>query len=132
MELTKTDNGKWKPGQSGNINGRPVGSRNRNAFSAAFLADLSEVWAAEGKQTMLATARAQPEVFFGICARLLPKDVALTITQHHTIDIDPIDLEILKAIKQAIPDAGDRQPGEVFNVVLDAVRSHTATLITTS
>src|SRR5262249_49490565 len=26
MELTKTDNGKWKPGQSGNINGRPVGS----------------------------------------------------------------------------------------------------------
>jgi hypothetical protein len=24
MELTKINNGKWQPGQSGNINGRPV------------------------------------------------------------------------------------------------------------
>ena len=27
MELTKSDNGKWKPGQSGNLNGRPPGHR---------------------------------------------------------------------------------------------------------
>jgi hypothetical protein len=26
MELTKSDNGKWKPGQSGNLQGRPVGT----------------------------------------------------------------------------------------------------------
>jgi hypothetical protein len=61
MELTKSDNGRWKPGQSGNLNGRPVGHRTRQQFSAQFLADLAEVWATEGKQTMLATARAQPE-----------------------------------------------------------------------
>ena len=30
MELTKTDNsGRWKPGESGNLQGRPVGSRNQ-------------------------------------------------------------------------------------------------------
>src|SRR5215469_15887240 len=125
MEVTKSDNGKWKPGQSGNINGRPVGHRTRHAFSSAFLADLAEVWAAEGKQTMLATARAQPETFFAVCSRLIPKDVELTIRQHST-DLDPADLEILRAIKSAIPDAGDRQPSEVFELVLEAVRAHNA------
>jgi hypothetical protein len=46
----------WKPGQSGN--GRPVGSR--QAFSAGFPKDLAEVWQAEGKGTMLHTAKTQP------------------------------------------------------------------------
>src|SRR5262245_17836491 len=105
MELTKTDNGKWKPGQSGNINGRPVGSRNRYAFSNAFLADLAEVWASEGKQTMLATARTQPETFFAVCARLIPRDVELTVRQHPSFELDPADLEVLKAIKAGITNA---------------------------
>jgi hypothetical protein len=126
MEVTKFDNGRWKPGQSGNINGRPIGHRTRHQFSAQFLADLAEVWATEGKQTMLATARAQPETFFATCARLIPKDVELTVRQHYSSDLDHADLEILKAIKQAIPDAGHRQPGEVLQFTLDAIRSHGA------
>jgi hypothetical protein len=128
MEVTKSDNGKWKPGQSGNANGRPVGSRTRHAFSAAFLADLTEVWAAEGKQTMLATARANPEVFFGICSRLIPKDVELTIRQHSP-ELDQSDLAILRAIKAAIPNAGDRPADQVFNEVLDAMRAYSAKLV---
>jgi hypothetical protein len=39
MELTKTNNGQWKPGQSANLQGRPVGSRNQ--FSNAFMHDLA-------------------------------------------------------------------------------------------
>jgi len=35
MELTKTNNGQWKPGQTGNPNGRSVGARKH--FSAGFL-----------------------------------------------------------------------------------------------
>jgi hypothetical protein len=58
-----------------------------------------------------------------------PEDVELTIRQH-SADLDPADLEILRAIKSAIPDAGDRQPGEVFNVVLEAMRAHNAKLLT--
>ena len=41
----------WKPGQSGNLNGRPVGSR--TAFSAGFLKDLAEIWSEEGRGAML-------------------------------------------------------------------------------
>jgi hypothetical protein len=33
------------------------------------------------------------------------------------------------AIKQALPDANQRQPGEVMQFVLDAIRSHDAKLI---
>ena len=128
MEITKSDNGKWKPGQSGNPNGRPVGHRTRQQFSTAFLTDLAEVWATEGKRTMLATARSQPETFFAICSRLIPKDVELTIRQTHT-GLDETDLQILRAIKQSIADAGAREPGEVLQHVLDAVRAHEAKLI---
>ena len=102
MEITKSDNGRWKPGQSGNLDGRPPGHRTRQAFSAAFLADLADVWAEHGQSTMLHTAKLNPEVFFATCARLIPKEVALTVEQHYSA-IDAADLEVLKAIKQAIP-----------------------------
>ena len=53
---------RWKPGQSGNPNGRPVGTR--QAFSAGFLKDLAEVWQEHGRDTMLHTAKTQPATFF--------------------------------------------------------------------
>jgi hypothetical protein len=49
MDLTKTNNGQWKPGQTGNPNGRPVGAR--QYFSSGFLRDLAEVWTEHGKDT---------------------------------------------------------------------------------
>jgi hypothetical protein len=45
----------WKPSQSGNPDGRPVGSR--TAFSNGFLSDLAEVWAEHGRETMVKTAQ---------------------------------------------------------------------------
>ena len=69
----------WKPGQSGNLNGRPVGTR--QAFSAGFLRDLAEVWSDEGRETMVKTARTNPAVFFATCARLIPNDVRVTVQQ---------------------------------------------------
>ena len=44
----------WVAGQSGNLNGRPVGSR--TAYSRGFFSDLSDVWAKHGKETMIKTA----------------------------------------------------------------------------
>ena len=38
----------WKPGQLGNLNGRPDGTR--QAFSAGFLRDLAEVWSEGTRQ----------------------------------------------------------------------------------
>jgi hypothetical protein len=115
--------GRFVDGHAG-MGGRPVGTR--QTFSAAFLRDLGAVWAEHGQQTMLHTAKNSPEVFFATCARLLPKDVELTIRQHYSTDIDPADLEILKAIRAALPNANELPPGEVFNFVLDAIRAANA------
>lgn len=59
---------------------------------------------------------------------MLPKDVALTIEARSGALSEP-DMEILRAIRQAIPGANDRQPGEVLSFVLEAVRAHSAKTI---
>jgi hypothetical protein len=81
--------------------------------------DLAEVWADHGKETMLRTARSSPETFFATCARLLPKDVELTIRQHYT-GLDESDLMILRAIRDAIPNANELEPQAVLEYALNA------------
>ena len=120
---THTNLKPWQPGQSGNPNGRPVGSR--SAFSAGFTRDLAEVWAEGGKASMLYTADKQPAVFFSTCARLLPNDVRVTLEQSLPGNLSPSDwplmLEVVEAVKIAMPDAANRSPGAVLEHVLDAL-----------
>jgi len=67
LEPTKHVNGRiWQPGQSGNPNGRPVGSR--TAFSAGFLKDLAEVWSEEGREAMVKTAKTNPSSKTRFCS----------------------------------------------------------------
>ena|SRR6516165_6195509 len=115
---------RWSAGVSGNPNGRPVGSR--TAFSNAFMRDLAEVWATEGKRCVEHTAKASPETFLAVCSKLLPKDVAVTVEATMPRGLEPEDLAILKTIKAAIPDANDRSPEDVLNYVAAAVRAYGA------
>ena len=115
----------WPPGQSGNPNGRPVGSR--TVFSQGFLKDLAGVWASHGKETMIKTAQDNPGVFFATCARLIGPEVKLTIEQSLPGNLSMEDWqvmrEIVEAVRQALPDAADRRPGAVLEHVLMALRS---------
>jgi hypothetical protein len=63
-----------------------------------------------------------------LVARLLPRDVAISIQAQAPV-LDAGDLAILRAIKEAIPDASKHQPSEVLQFVLDAVRAHEAKVI---
>ena len=114
----------WKPGQSGNLNGRPVGTR--QAFSAGFLRDLAEVWSEEGRETMVKTARTNPAVFFATCARLIPNDVRVTVQQQLPGNLSAEDWammrEIVEAVKRAIPDASSQSPGAVLQYVKDRLQ----------
>lgn len=121
----------WQPGQSGNPNGRPLGSK--TAFSAAFLRDLQEVWAEHGKTSMEHTAKSNPEVFFATCARILPRDVQLTVGAQLPGSLGADDwqllIEVLEAVKQALPDVGQRSPGAVLELVTGAIRMASAPTI---
>ena len=121
----------WQPGQSGNLNGRPIGSR--SAFSAGFTRDLAEVWAEKGKASMLYTAEKQPATFFATCARLLPNDVRVTVEQSFPGNLSMEEWQMMKeiiaAVRQAIPDASSKPPGAVLEHVLSALRQADAKLI---
>jgi hypothetical protein len=120
MELTTINSGQWKPGQSENLNGRPVGSRHQ--FSGAFPRDLAEVWQAEGRGTMLHTAKTQPATFFAVCARLIPSDVKLTAERTYG-GLSAEDYAVLRAIREAIPDANNQSPQAVPEYVSDGCSS---------
>jgi hypothetical protein len=109
----------WKPGQSGNLNGRPVGAR--QAFSTGFLRDLAEVWSEEDRETMVKTARTNPATFFAVCARLIGPEVKLTIEQTLPGNLSAQDWaimrEIVDAVRTAVPDAANRPAGEVLEYV---------------
>ena len=118
----------WPKGVSGNpsgLPGRPAGSR--QTFSAGFLDDLAKTWRDKGRQTMEWTAENQPSTFFAVCARLIGPEVKLTIEQQLPGNLSPADwnlmMQILDAVKSAIPDAANRPAGEVLEFVLGALRN---------
>ncbi len=81
------------------------------------------------------TAQLEPAQFLRVAASVIPKEVALTMTQSVGA-LDPEDmlilLELLRAAKQALPDIGERKPGDAMELMLAALRAHTAPLVTSS
>jgi hypothetical protein len=75
------------------------------------------------------TAKHSPEVFFATCSKLIPRDVELTVKQHYSA-LDESDLMILRAIRDAIPNANELAPQAVLSHVLEAIRAHNAKLLT--
>lgn len=123
--------GQWKPGQSGNPDGRPPGTRSK--FSEAFYRDLAATWAELGKSAMRQTATLEPGKFVAICASLIPKDVQLSLSARLPGNLEADDwalaMSVFSAIREALPDANSRQPAEVLNFVRDAIHAASAKTI---
>jgi len=119
---------KWSPGQTGNPNGRPTA---RSRLTERFIADVSLTWEQHGLVILQKMATKEPTRFADLCSRLIPKDVQLTLEARLPGNLDAADwqiaMECFRAIQQAIPDANQRQPGEVMQFVADAIRAHSAT-----
>src|SRR5262245_10206226 len=113
----------WSPGQTGNPNGRPTA---RSRLTERFIGDVSVVWEQRGPSILQKMA---PDRFADLCSRLIPKDVAISLEARLPGGLDASDLAIFQAIKEAIPDANEREPAEVLSYVLDAIRSHGAKTI---
>ncbi len=99
------------------------------------LSDISAAWQKHGPDVLDRMAVDEPGRFAELCVKLVPKDVQVSL-QANVAALDPADMpvliELLKAAKQALPDIGERKPGEAMELMLAALRAHTAPLVTNS
>lgn len=68
----------FKPGESGNPAGRPVGARNR--LGEAFLEALESDFKAHGKEALIACRTEAPETYIKVIAGLLPKEIKAEVS----------------------------------------------------
>ena len=83
----------FKPGESGNPAGRPVGSRNK--LSDKFCADLLEHWQEHGVEAMDAALAKDPAAYVRVVASTVPKDVKFTA------DTSEVFLDVLREMTAA-------------------------------
>jgi hypothetical protein len=63
---------RWQPGESGNPDGRPKGSRNR--LSELFWVDLHDAWVEKGKSAISRMIEDKPGDFVKVVASQMPKE----------------------------------------------------------
>lgn len=82
------DDLKFKPGQSGNPNGRPKGSR--NALGEAFLEAMHEDFQAHGVEAIIKVREEKPDQYLKVIASILPKDLNVNINNMDTLSDDEL------------------------------------------
>lgn len=80
----------FKPGQSGNPKGRPVGSRQR--LGEKFINDLAADYDVHGAAAIVTLRTEQPAAYIKIVADLMPKDLNLNV------DASQAFVEMLKMV----------------------------------
>lgn len=78
----------WQPGQSGNPNGRPKGSKHR--IGEAFLKGMQEDFEEHGIEVIAKVRKTRPADYLKIIAALLPQELNVTHFQKGSISDDEL------------------------------------------
>ena len=110
---------KWKPGQSGNSDGRPKGSRNR--FQKKWWDLLEEAYEKHGVNMFNVVAIEKPDVLLKIGASLMPKEFEFS---HNKLEDDADLDELLESIRRRIAEKRSQlvdvtPPTEEVKVLVD-------------
>jgi hypothetical protein len=89
----------FRPGQSGNPGGKPIGARNR--LEAEFLNDLAEDYRQHGKAAIQLLFEKDPAAYLRIVASLVPKN-SETVGAFDQLDDVQLSLliELVRAIRE--------------------------------
>lgn len=111
---------KWKPGQSGNPVGRPVGSRTK--FSEAMVADFLSDWHQHGTDVLERVRMTEPATYLRVAA-VVPKQMDVSVEQK----AGPLDSDTMRKIRRFV-DLIPAGAGEdaVFEALELFMRSHFA------
>jgi len=119
-------NPNWKPGQSGNPRGRPLGARQR--ISEKLLADLATVWEEQGTAVLQRLATDDPGKLAQIAFGLLPKEAFLSVQQAAPGNLEPDEWATLRRVLDIIQATApaDAPPAQVFETIEHALRAEFA------
>ncbi len=88
----------WKPGQSGNPDGRKKGARNR--LSEEFLCDLESAWKDRGNQVIYRVIEDRPQDFLKVIASLMPKEAHVSISHFEEMSDEQLRERVARTIGQ--------------------------------
>jgi hypothetical protein len=97
--------------------------RHQTCIQPGLHPDFALVWQEEGLQAVRKVARKSPESFVAIAAKVCAADVRVSI------EPSAGGFQVVQAVKAALPDAAERNPTEVFQFVLGALRQADAKTI---
>ena len=132
-DVTKKDNtrderGRWLKGIASPSPGRPVGSRSK--LGDAFVESLQKKWQAEGDDILDRVARDNPEKVLEVMARVLSKELAVTVEQRTPGGLDADSYAALRRLLDLIERLKiEGEPQAVFERIEAALRADSAMLI---
>ena len=118
----------WKKGQSGNLAGRPTGSRNK--FSEDVVTAFAVDWAAGGPEVIARVRQQDPSTYLRVVASILPKDVLVNVQQQVPGNLDPDEwrvlVDLVRLIKTSAPEGASALPSDIAPALEETVRAHFA------
>jgi hypothetical protein len=92
----------WRPGESGNVKGRPVGSRNK--LTERFFEDLYSAWKEKGVEVIHRLIEHEPGTFFRGVVAVLPKEHRVTRANDLVNLTDDQLTKMLETLREKIRD----------------------------
>jgi hypothetical protein len=124
--VKKTGHPNWKPGQSGNPAGRPLGARAK--FSETAMANLLDDWTKHGPGVLAEVRAKDPSTYLGVAFNTLPKDVAISIENRGPLDSE--EGRYLRRLVDIIRTcAGDGDPMQILDELEQHLRGRYAKTI---